>query len=500
MGNILSVCGLSKSFPGVKALQCVDFSLKKGEIHGLMGENGAGKSTLIKVITGFYKKDEGSVRFNGENVEFLSPNEAVKNGISTVYQEINLIPMLSVAENIFIGRQPMKAGNGRIDWKTLHEKARSALAQLDLNIDVTMPLNTYSVAVQQMVSIARALDINAQVLILDEPTSSLDETEVRQLFSIMNRLKEQGIGIIFITHFLDQVFEITDRITVLRNGKKAGEYETAALTRLDLISHMLGKEFSDLEADQWRGWNTSKGEEYLSLSEMEKQNYISPFNLSIRKGEVVGLAGLLGSGRTEIARLVYGIERPDKGTVTINGREEVINNPKKAISMGMGFCPEDRKEVGIIPELSVRENIILALQAKRGVFRYLNRKRQDEIADELIKTLNIVTPDNNQQVKNLSGGNQQKVVLARWLAADPQLLILDEPTRGIDIGSKVEIQKLIIELREKGMALLFISSELEEVVRCSTRIAVLRDRKKIGELEGAEINEKAIMHTIAETV
>lgn len=499
MGEILKVTNLSKSFPGVKALTSIDFDLREGEIHGLMGENGAGKSTLIKVITGFYKKDDGDIFYDGERVDFGSPNDAVKHGISTVYQEINLIPLLSVAENIFLGRQPMKARGGGIDWKVLYRKAEGAIGKLDLDIDITLPLNTYSVAIQQMVSIARALDISAKILILDEPTSSLDAVEVEQLFGIMRRLREEGLSIIFITHFLDQVFDITDRITVLRNGRKVGIYETDTLSRIDLISSMLGKDLEDLDSSQWRKDTGSPGEEYVSLKKMSKQGYIEEFDLSIRKGEVLGLAGLLGSGRTEIAKLLFGIVKPDIGKIMIEGRVSSLNGPKGAIKAGMGFCPEDRKEVGIVPELSVRDNIILALQARRGVFRFLNRKSRNEITQSFIESLNIITPGAEQQVKNLSGGNQQKVVLARWLAANPQLLILDEPTRGIDIGSKVEIQKKIIELREKGMAILFISSELDEVVRCSTKIAVLRDRRKIKELSGADINEKTIMQTIAET-
>lgn len=498
MGEILKVSNLSKSFPGVKALTSIDFDLRSGEIHGLMGENGAGKSTLIKVLTGFYKRDEGVILYDGQQVDFNSPNDAVRHGISTVYQEINLIPMLSVAENIFLGRQPMTSRKG-IDWKTLNSRAREAIAKLDIDIDVTMPLNSYSVAIQQMVSIARALDISARVLILDEPTSSLDAAEVEQLFKVLIKLKGEGLSIIFITHFLDQVFEITDRITVLRNGQKVGIFETADLTRLDLISSMLGKEFEDLDSSEWTKRSHSTGDEFVSMKKMAKKGYIQEFDLTIRKGEVLGLAGLLGSGRTEIAKLLYGIEKPDSGSVSVHGKSIQLKSPKMAIEAGMGFCPEDRKDVGIIPELSVRENIILALQARRGVFRYLNRKEQLKIAEKFIESLNIVTPGPEQQVKNLSGGNQQKVILARWLAADPGLLILDEPTRGIDIGSKVEIQKLIIELREKGMALLFISSELDEVVRCSTRIAVLRDRKMVKELSGADINEKTIMKTIAET-
>ncbi|MDA3958318.1 sugar ABC transporter ATP-binding protein [Oceanispirochaeta sp.] len=498
MGEILKVTNLSKSFPGVKALTEIDFDLIKGEIHGLMGENGAGKSTLIKVITGLYVKDSGVINLNGRDVSFNSPNESVKNGISTVYQEINLIPMLSVAENIFLGRQPQGSRSSLIDWKTLIAGAEKAIRKLDMKIDVSLPLNSYSVAIQQMVSIARALDTSANVLILDEPTSSLDANEVEQLFKVMRALKDQGLSIIFITHFLDQVFDITDRITVLRNGRKVNVFETSKVSRLDLISSMLGKELKELETDLWDQKDSIAGEKYISLTNIKKAEYINEFSLDLHKGEVLGLAGLLGSGRSEISNIIYGIVKPDSGQIQIHGKDVKALNPRDAIARGMGFCPEDRKEDGIIPELSVRENIILAKQAKRGVFRYLSKKKRNEIANKYIKSLNIVTPSADQSVKNLSGGNQQKVILARWLAANPELLILDEPTRGIDIGAKIEIQKLIIELKNKGLAILFISSELEEVVRCSSRIAVLRDRSVIKELTGSDINEQTVMHTIAE--
>lgn len=497
MGEILKVSKLSKSFPGVKALTSVNFSLEKGEIHGLMGENGAGKSTLIKVITGYYSKDQGSILYNGKEIDYKSPNDAVKHGMSTVYQEINLIPMLSVAENIFLGRQPVKRKLLGIDWKLLIDKAKKAVQQLDLDIDVTLPLNTYPVAIQQMVSIARALDISANILILDEPTSSLDAAEVQQLFKVMRKLKEQGLSIIFITHFLDQVFEITDRISVLRNGIKTHVFETKNLKRIDLVSSMLGKEFKEFEKDLWHQKDTTAGEEYISVKNIKKSEYINEFSLSINKGEILGLAGLLGSGRTEIANLLYGIMKPDSGEVHIKGKHVSITGPKQAILHGMGFCPEDRKADGIIPGLSVSDNIILALQAKRGIFRSISKKKRDEIANGFIKSLKIKTPSADQSVNNLSGGNQQKVILARWMAAEPEFLILDEPTRGIDVGAKVEIQKLIIELKNKGLAILFISSELEEVVRSANRIIVLRDRSKIMELSGNDINEQTVMQAIA---
>jgi galactofuranose transport system ATP-binding protein len=497
MHDLLQVKQVSKSFPGVKALTHVDFSLIEGEIHGLMGENGAGKSTLIKVITGFYRKDAGDVLFKGNRIDFTSPQEAVAGGISTVYQEINLIPMLSVAENIFIGRQPMK-GIGGINWRELHRRAEEAIRRLELDIDVSLPLESYPVAIQQMVSIARALDISAHVLILDEPTSSLDTAEVAQLFGVLKKIKDEGIGIIFITHFIDQVFEITDRISVLRNGELVGEFRTKELSKIDLVTKMLGKELTKFSQDFQKHEVEELREEFVSARDVHKAGFMEPFDLTIHRGEVLGLAGLLGSGRTEIAKLMYGIEKAEGGEIRVKGEAIPIKNPKQATLQGFGFCPEDRKEVGIIPELSVRDNIILALQAKLGVFKHLGRKRCREIADELIRSLNIVTPNADFSVRNLSGGNQQKVILARWLAADPEFLILDEPTRGIDVGAKVEILRLILKLKNQGLAILFISSELEEVVRLSTRIAVLRDRRKLRELSGAEATVQTILHTIAE--
>jgi monosaccharide-transporting ATPase len=495
---ILQVRGLSKSFPGVKALSNVDFSLRPGEIHGLVGENGAGKSTLIKIITGFYKKDEGEILLDGKNLQLHSPAEAATFGISTVYQEINLIPYLTVAENIFLGRQPV-SHLGKINWKQINLRAQKALQKLDIHIDVTQPLSSYSVAIQQMIAIARALDISAKILILDEPTSSLDPAEVNQLFSVMKKLKNDGIGIIFITHFLDQIYRITDTITVLRNGELVGEYTTRTLPHLKLVEKMLGKELSEFELTV-KEKKEAEREVFYQVKDMEMAKSISSFDLDIREAEVLGLAGLLGSGRTEIARLLFGIDQPHKGKRILNGKEIVNFSPRKAVENSFGFCPEDRKADGLIPNLTVRENIILALQARKGIFKTLSRKKQDEIAKKYIDVLRISLPSSEQLVKNLSGGNQQKVIIARWLASEPKFLILDEPTRGIDVGAKAEIQKIILLLSREGMAILFISSEIEEVIRCSDRVVILRDRKKLAELTGREINERTIMHTIAKGV
>ncbi|HEY3412561.1 MAG TPA: sugar ABC transporter ATP-binding protein [Armatimonadota bacterium] len=494
---LLEMRGISKRFPGVLALDGVDFTLRAGEIHALMGENGAGKSTLIKALTGVYPRDAGEIKLNGEPFLAKSPGHAQELGVSTVYQEVNLIPTLSVAENIYLGRQPMKFG--RIDWKSIKRGAEEALRRLDITVDVSRTLSSCSIAIQQMVAIARALDLSAKLLILDEPTSSLDPDEVERLFALMRRLKEDGLGIIFVTHFLGQVYEVCDRITVLRNGRLVGEYETAELSRLDLIAKMLGKNPEELPemARSAENGAESRAEPFLRCRGVARRGSVEPLDLDVVDGEVLGLAGLLGSGRSEVARLLFGIEKADRGEITLEGKPIALTTARRAIGAGFAFCPEDRKTHGIIPDLSVRENIILALQASKGFFNRLSYKAQTEITDNYIKALSIVTPDADQAVKYLSGGNQQKVILARWLASNPRFLILDEPTRGIDVGSKSEIEKLVLQLAAEGKAVLLISSELDEVARCSTRVAVLRDRHKVGELSGVEVSENAIMQTIA---
>jgi galactofuranose transport system ATP-binding protein len=495
---ILSMRAISKTFPGVRALSEVDFSLRRGEVRALMGENGAGKSTLIKLMTGVYERDRGQIFMEGREIDPHSPHEAQALGISTVYQEVNLIPTLTVAENIYLGRQPTVMG--ALDWRKMNAGAEAALDRLNLELNVRQQLSDYSIAVQQMVAIARAVDISARILVLDEPTSSLSADEVERLFAIMRILRDGGMGIVFVTHFLDQVFKISDGITVLRNGRLVGNFETAALTRMELIASMMGKSLKEIELRSLEGSaESSAGKESLAeVRGLGRKGSIEPFDLSLKKGEVLGLAGLLGAGRTEIAELLFGIGRADQGEILIEGRSTSISSPRKAISEGFAFCSEDRKVSGIIGELSVRENICLALQASKGWFRMLSRKAQEAMADSYIELLGISTPNAAKKIKELSGGNQQKVMIARWLAVHPRLLILDEPTRGIDVGAKMEIQKLILALSREGISILFISSELSEVVRCSQRVAILRDRRKIGELAGARIDETAIMHYIAE--
>jgi monosaccharide-transporting ATPase len=492
--------GISKEFPGVKALSDVDFRMLPGEVHALMGENGAGKSTLIKVLTGVYDIDQGQITLDGTDVRFSGPLQAQHAGISTVYQEVNLCPNLSVAENIFIGREPRRFG--MIQWSQMEKRAAALLKRLQLDIDVSAPLSTYSLAIQQMVAIARAIDISAKVLVLDEPTSSLDASEVEQLFRVMRQLKDEGVAILFVTHFLDQVFSISDRITVLRNGRLVGEYVTRDLTLIDLVGKMIGKELEVLEQLEEQPKPAlaalERGQPLIEAQDLGRKGAVAPFSLTIHKGEVVGLAGLLGSGRTEVARLFYGADKADHGQLLVDGKPVAMRGPRSAMGLDIAFCSENRRTEGLIEELTVRENIILAMQAVRGWTRPIPRRRQDEFVDKYIKALDIRPANPEAEVRNLSGGNQQKVLLARWLITEPRLLILDEPTRGIDIGAKAEIQRLVAALSDGGMAVLFVSAELEEVLRLSHKIAVLRDRHLIAEMANDdEVDADRIMETIA---
>lgn len=505
---VLELSGIYKAFPGVKALTDVDLLLFPGEVHTLMGQNGAGKSTLIKILTGVYKPDSGRILLNGRPVQPRSTLEAQNLGISTVYQEVNLCLNLSVAENIFIGRYPMK--NGFIDWPMMKQNAQTLLAELQVDIDVTAPLSRYSLAVQQMVAISRALSISAKVLILDEPTSSLDDNEVQMLFTVLRRLREQGLAILFVTHFLEQTFDISDRITVLRNGIREGEYLVNALSRYDLVNKMVGVSAEEAlalsnareenlqslpltEVDQ----NSASSATYMEAAGIGRKGALTPLDLTCRSGEVLGLCGLLGSGRTEAARLLFGADKADSGTIAIKGKIHKFNSPRDAIAAGIGFSSENRKEEGAILELSVRENIILALQARAGLMHVIGRKRQQEIANNYIKWLGIKTPSAETPIGKLSGGNQQKALLARWLATDPEMLILDEPTRGVDVRAKQEIMDYVVSLCRKGMAILFISSEIDEVLRCSDRILVLRDRKACGQYLRGELDDASVLQVIA---
>ncbi len=493
---LLSMTQITKRFPGVVALEGVDFDVEAGEVHALMGENGAGKSTLLKVMTGVYSADEGTIHLAGTPISPTSPQDAVRLGISPVYQEVNLAPNLTVAENICLGREPR--GWAGIKWKEVSHRAEHALGRLGLKLDVQKSLSSYPIAIQQMVAIARALDVSAKVLVLDEPTSSLDRDEVEHLFYAVRRLKDEGLGVVFVTHFLDQVYELSDRITVLRNGKKVIADTVGALPQRALISHMLGTEYDIGRAKLQRA--TALGpdggslklrppgsEVLLECEGVSRRNAVSEVTMNVSSGEVVGLAGLLGSGRTETVKLLFGADQPDLGKTP-------HRSIRSAIQRRFGLCPEDRKAEGIFPELSVRENMMLVMQTQLGWFRRISPGKQRKLAQEFIEKLGIATPDSEKPIGQLSGGNQQKVLLARWLLAKPKLLMLDEPTRGIDIGAKFEIMKLVEELRSQGMGFVFVSSELSEVVRSCDRVYVLRDRQMIGE---CEVSEEMIMATIA---
>ncbi|UNK40289.1 sugar ABC transporter ATP-binding protein (plasmid) [Shinella sp. H4-D48] len=492
---VLSATGIDKIFPGARALNGVDFSLARGEVHALLGENGAGKSTLIKCLTGAYRRDGGRILLDGTEVDPHNTLEAQKLGIGTVYQEVNLLANLTVAENLFLGRQPRRFG--LVDARAMNKQARALLSQYDLDIDVTAELSSFSVAVQQVIAIARAVDLSGKVLILDEPTASLDTHEVAMLFRIVRRLKDRGLGIIFITHFLEQVYDISDRITVLRNGQLVGTRDTAALPRRELIAMMLGRELVHEVSEAKQSEAKAPGAARFRFRGFGRKGHIQPFDLDVASGEVVGIAGLLGSGRTETAEILFGAERADSGTAEVDGRPLDLSSPRAAIREKFGFCPEDRKVDGIVGDLSVRENIVLALQARRGWARPISRSEQDRLADHYIKALDIRTSDREKPIRLLSGGNQQKAILARWLATNPEFLILDEPTRGIDVGAHAEIIRLIETLCEKGMSLIVISSELEELVAYSSRVLVLRDRAHVAELTGEEVTTNAIVEAIA---
>ena len=494
--TILEARSIAKAFLGNVALDNVDFSLQRGEIHALLGENGAGKSTLIKILTGVYHRDSGTMRLDGEEVTPANVGEAQALGIGTVYQEVNLLENLTVAENLFLGRQPRRFG--LIDRREMRRRSRDLLVGYGLDIDVDALLSTYSVAIRQIIAIARAVDLSGKVLVLDEPTASLDAQEVEVLFSVLRKLKADGLGIVLITHFLNQVYAVADRVTVLRNGRLVGSRDINGLPRMELISMMLGRELQHVTRDHQASESSAPtGEAQIRFSDYGKRGSVSPFDLAIRPGEVVGIAGLLGSGRSETAFLLFGIDRADSGTASIDGSNVALSSPEAAIANGFGFCPEERKTDGIIGDFSVAENIALALQARAGWARPISGRKRDALAADFIRSLDIRPADSNRPIKFLSGGNQQKAILARWLATNPRLLILDEPTRGIDIGAHAEILRMIERLCADGMSLVVISSELEELTAIAHRVIVLSDRKHIAELSGADVTADNIMHAIA---
>ncbi|MFO1226411.1 sugar ABC transporter ATP-binding protein [Roseateles sp.] len=498
---VLALQGICKSFPGVRALHEVSLRLFPGEVHALMGQNGAGKSTLIKVLTGLYEPDAGRIELAGQEIAPRSTQEAQDHGIRTVYQEVNLCPNLSVAENICLGRLPKRWG--RIDWAAVRAEAQRVLAQMELDIDVDQPLHRCPLAQQQMVAIARALRDPAKVLILDEPTSSLDDAAVQQLFAVLRRLRDQGLAILFVTHFLDQTYALSDRITVMRNGETEGEYLAKDLGRLALVNKMVGAADSAAEKARLATTATADGAPVLQAEKIGRSGALQPMDVSLRRGEVLGLAGLLGSGRTELARLLFGADAADTGHLRVaGGAPKRFGSPREAIAAGIAFCSEDRKHEGCILELSVRENIVLALQARHGLRLVMTPAELEKMADDYIRRLGIKTASSATPIGQLSGGNQQKVLLARWLATQPALLILDEPTRGIDVRAKEELMDAVRGLAhapESGepMSVLFISSELPEVLHCSDRVLVMRDRHVLGEYPRGALDEAGVLGVIA---
>ena len=502
---MLNASGITKRYGAVTVLEDAGLHLRAGEVHALMGQNGAGKSTLIKILTGVVPANAGTLTLDGQAIAPRSPLASQKLGISTVYQEVNLCPNLSVAENIFAGRYPRRgwAGLRALDGPRMVSESRALLARLHLDIDPTRTLGTLPVAIQQLVAIARALSVQAKVLILDEPTSSLDDSEVESLFAVLRGLRTSGLAILFVTHFLDQVYAIADRITVLRNGRFVGEWTPAQLPAPALVAAMVGRDValaSAASADADKPVSASPIEgaaPRLSLRDFGAQRRVHPLNLDLRDGEVVGVAGLLGSGRTELARLMFGLDAADSGTLQVAGQAVRFTHPAQAVRLGLAFCPEERKADGIVGELSVRENIVLALQARAGLWPCIRPARQRELAQHYIDLLGIRAADSDMPIALLSGGNQQKALLARWLATSPRVLILDEPTRGIDVAAKQELMNEVMRLAREGMSVLFISSEIDEVLRISDRIVVMRDRRKAGELpRGA--SEAEVMALICE--
>jgi ribose transport system ATP-binding protein len=488
---------VDKRFLGVKALSSASLEVAPGEIMALVGQNGAGKSTLIKVLTGAYQRDAGSIIFGDQPIDFASPHDAQRGGISTIYQEINLVPFRSVAENIFLGREYRRYG--MLDWRRMNTEASELLRRFAVELDVGRPLMDFNTAIQQMVAIARAVSFKARLVIMDEPTSSLDEREVAVLFDVMRRLRTEGVGVIFITHRLDELYQVCDRVTVMRDGRTVTTSRMAEVDKLHLIAAMLGRDLETVRAHAtgFSGTARATGDEVLSAEGLQIGRKVRSARIEVRAGQIVGLAGLLGSGRTEVARAVFGADPPDAGTIRLMGKEVSPRQPSDAIGLGVGYCSEDRKADGIVPDMSVRENLTLAILPRLTSAGVVDEARQRAIVDKFMSRLAIKASSDEQKIRDLSGGNQQKVLLARWLCADPKLLILDEPTRGIDVGAKAEIQSLIRELADQGLGVMMISSELEEIVEGADRVFVLSDGRTVADLPHSAANAEAIMAAMA---
>lgn len=492
---LVEIKDVSKHFPGVKALDHVSLSIRRGEVHALSGENGAGKSTLIKILTGVYTYDEGSIVFDGSPVAFKSTNESQKAGIGSVYQELNMIPYLSVAENIYIGDYPM--GKTGIEWKELYENAQNQLDSLNIDVDAKKQLNELSTAQQQMVSIVRAVSRDCKLIILDEPTSSLDTKEVKTLFSLVRQLKEKGVAFIFITHRMEEIYQICDRITVLKDGHFIGTYQAEDLNQYQLVTLMVGREITQQRKQTY--FSPEKDQNYVvEVRNLAKKPKVKDVSFGISRGEIVGLAVLLGSGRTEVAEMLFGSEMPDAGEILYEGILQKNISPTKAVRAGLAFCTENRRLDGIVPNMSVKNNIVLACMKQISRLGFVISRKRLALVNRYIEELRIKTPTPEQRIRNLSGGNQQKALLARWMATNPKLIILDEPTRGIDVGAKQEVERLVQQIASQGIGVLLISSEIPELVRNCDRVIVLREGEQVGELAGAQISEEAIMQIIAQ--
>ena len=497
--TLLQMERITKHFPGSIALSNASIHVARGKVHALIGENGAGKSTLIKVLTGVYTCDEGTILFDGQARTFQSPQQAQREGISTIYQEINLVPFRSVAENIFLGREIFRWG--MLDWRKMHTESYALLERLHLSLDVTKPLNTYTIATQQMVAIARAISFKSKLVIMDEPTSSLNNDEVATLFTVMRQLKAEGVAIIFVSHRLDELYAICDDITILRDGSTVDERPIHTITKLELVAKMLGKDLGSVQRSGQTSFDANRHhasqQVLLNATGLREGYKLQNVSLKVYAGEIVGLAGLLGSGRSEVARAVFGADSIDAGMIVVGGKEVHFRTPEDAIRAGIGFCTEDRKIDGIIPDLSVRENLTLAALPTLTRYGIVDRKQQEEIVKRFIQRLGIKTSGPNQKMRELSGGNQQKVLLARWLCLNPRLLLLDEPTRGIDVGAKGEIQKLVEELAEAGMGVLLISSELEEIIEGSDHVVVLHDGITVANFSREGLSMDAVLTAMA---
>lgn len=496
---LLSMRAISKSFGGVPALIEASLEVQPAEVMALVGQNGAGKSTMIKILNGAYVRDSGSISFDGTPWTATSPQQAQRAGISTIFQEINLIPFRTVAENIYLGRELRRAA-GFLDWKAMNEGARKLLGRFQVNVDVRQPLENFSTAIQQMVAIARAVSFNAKLVIMDEPTSSLDESEVAVLLKTIRQLKAEGVSVVFVSHKLDELFEVCDRVTIMRDGRTVAVANIADISKLQLVASMLGRDLADVKASGVTAFSKQDGQvggELLEATDIAVGHRVQRATFDIKKGEIVGLAGLLGSGRTETARAVFAADRMLRGKVRFDGGPGEFRDPGQAIAAGMGYCSEDRKIQGIIPDMSVGENLTLALLPALRRSGMIDEARKREIVLRFIKEVGIKCAGPDQKIRELSGGNQQKVLLARWLCMNPKLLILDEPTRGIDVGAKAEIQSLIRNLARQGLGVLMISSELEEIVEGADRVFVLREGKTVAEFDGDEISESAVMHAMA---